>query len=75
MQLARTTPEQRVEMYEDVRSLIVPGFLAHSFSIGDARFAIRSLDRTDWTILRHRTHGLTEKRWRAWCTWPSKSSA
>jgi hypothetical protein len=67
MELAKTTPQQRSEIYEDVRSLIVPGFLAHSFSLRDARFALRSLDRADWVLLQHRTHGLGEKHWRAWC--------
>lgn len=67
MELAKTTPEQRSEIYEDVRKLIVPGFLSHSFSLGEARFSIRSLDKMDWEILQHRTYGLTVKHWRAWC--------
>ena len=67
MELAKTTPEQRAEIYDDVKSLIVPGFLSHSFSIGTARFVLRTIDRSDWTILEYRTHGLTEKEWRSWC--------
>lgn len=67
MELAKTTPEQRAEIYGDVRSLIVPGFLAHSVSIGSARFVLRSIDRADWNVLEYRTHGLTNKQWRSWC--------
>ena len=67
MQLARTTAEQRSEIYTDVRSLIVPGFLSHAVSIGRARFVLRSLDQADWLLLEYRTEGLTQKDWKAWC--------
>lgn len=67
MQLAKTTPEQRAGIYEDVRSLIVPGFLAHPVTVGDARFVLRSIDRADWSLLEFRTKGLSEKEWRTWC--------
>jgi hypothetical protein len=67
MELAKTTPQQRAEIYEDVKQLLVPGFLAHGFSIGPARFVMRSIDREDWTLLQYRTNGLQEREWRAWC--------
>lgn len=67
MELAKTTAEQRSEIYDDVRDMLVPGFLSHSFSLGEARFALRSLDREDWRVLQHRTYGATTKQWRSWC--------
>lgn len=67
MELAKTTPEQRAEIYEDVRTLVVPGFLAHPVSVGSARFVLRSIDRSDWEVLEYRTHGLNNKEWRSWC--------
>jgi hypothetical protein len=67
VQLARTTPEQRSEIYDDVRSLIVPGFLSHVVSVGTARFVLRTLDRADWELLEYRSWGLPTKEWKAWC--------
>jgi len=67
MELAKTTSEQRAEIYEDVRELLSPGFLAHSFSIGEAHFAMRSFDREDWDLLKYRTFGLNDRQWEAWC--------
>lgn len=67
MELAKTTAEQRAEIYDDVRALIVPGFLSHSVSIGAARFVLRTIDRADWQVLEYRTHGLGTKEWRSWC--------
>lgn len=67
MELAKTTPEQRAEIYDDVRSLIVPGYLAHGVSVGSARFVLRTIDRADWSVLEFRTYGQGEREWRAWC--------
>lgn len=66
MELATTTPEQRAEIYADVRSLIVPGFLAHHVQVDEARFCFRSLDREDWEVLQYRGHGQTDRQWKAW---------
>jgi hypothetical protein len=66
VELAPTTPEQRVEIYSDVRSLIMPGFLVHHVQVNEAKFCLRSLDREDWELLQHRTHGSTERHWKAW---------
>lgn len=66
MQLGATTPEQRHRIYEDVRSLISPGFLIHHVSINGARFVLRSLSDDDWFVLRTRTWGATVREWKAW---------
>lgn len=66
MQLPKTTPEQRQEIYADVRDLIVPGFLAHPVSVNGARFVLRTLDATDWYLLRYRAHGLVGREFKAW---------
>lgn len=66
VELAPTTPEQRAEIYADVRSLIVPGFLAHHVAVGETRLCLRSLDAADWDLLRYRVHGLAGQRWKAW---------
>jgi hypothetical protein len=66
MELAPTTPEQRAEIYEDVRSMLVPGFLSHHVQVDEARFCLRSLDREDWELLQHRGHGQSGLQWKAW---------
>lgn len=66
MQLSATTPEQRRVIYEDVRSLITPGFLVHHISINGTRFVLRSLSDDDWFVLRTRTWGASVREWKAW---------
>ena len=66
MQLQKTTPEQRTEIYEDVRLLLMPGFLAHPVSVNKVRLVVRSLDVSDWYVLRYRAEEATEHEWRAW---------
>lgn len=66
MDLAPTTPEQRAEIYEDVRSLIAPGFLAHPVAVGEVRLCLRSLDPVDWEVLQYRIHGQAERQWKSW---------
>lgn len=66
MQLTRTTPEQRVEIYEDLRQLITPGFLAHPVLVNGVSVVVRSLDFSDWYLLRYRAHGASEHEWQAW---------
>jgi hypothetical protein len=67
MELAKTTSEQRSEIYDDVRTLLVPGFLSQAVSIGSARFVMRSIDQADWDLLQYRAWGLGEHDWRSWC--------
>lgn len=66
--LPKTSAEQRAPIYNDVRDLIVPGFLTHHVSINGARFVLRTLDSSDWFLLKHRTHGASERDWMAWAT-------
>ncbi len=66
MQLVKTTSEQRSEIYEDLRQLLVPGFLAHPVSVNGVHLVLRSLDSSDWYMLRYRAHGSSEQQWRAW---------
>ena len=66
MRLHRTTPEQRANIYGDVRELIMPGFLAHPVSINGARFVLRTLDASEWHLLRYRTHGAKIQEFKAW---------
>lgn len=71
MQLPKTTSEQREDIYEDVRALIMPGFLAHPVEIQGTRFVLRTLDALDWRMLQYRAHGL---RGRSWVSWAVASS-
>jgi len=66
VQLPKTTSEQRATIYDDVKSLVTPGFLAHSVEVGEARFSLRSLDQADWFLLTHRAQGLFDKAWQSW---------
>jgi predicted small metal-binding protein len=66
VQLSTTTPEQRSAIYDDVRSLIAPGFLIHHVSVNGSRFVLRSLSDDDWLVLRTRTWGAPVKEWKAW---------
>lgn len=72
--LKPTTSEQREGIYEDVRSLLTPGFLSSSVTLGDITISVRSPNVTDFFVLQNRVGPLaTEHQWRAWmvatCTW------
>jgi len=58
VRLKRTSPEERTHLYDDVRSLLVPGFLTESIAIGDTRVSVRSLTRGDYYMLEQRAGSL-----------------
>lgn len=65
--LPDTTFEQRSPLYDDVRALVTPGFLAHSIDVNGVSFSLRSLGLGDFFMLRHRVgHKFEEDRWEAW---------
>ena len=66
MELVKTTAEQRAEIYEDVRMLLMPGFLTQSIKIGSLRLALRTLDTQDYYLLRARSFGLNERDQLSW---------
>lgn len=66
MQLNTTTPDERSVIYEDVRSLISPGFLVHHVDVNGTRLVLRSLSEDDWFVLRTRTWGAPVREWKAW---------
>ena len=66
MQLPKTTIQQRAGIYTDLRELLTPGFLAHPVTVNGVVFVLRSLDISDWYLLRYRAHGASEHGWRAW---------
>lgn len=67
MPLPQTTSEQRTVMYDDVRTLLVPGFISQSVEINGISLAMRSLNTSDFFILKHRV-GLQhrENSWKSW---------
>ena len=68
MKLPRTTPEQRQELYKDVRSLIWPGFIAQTVSVNGVGLALRTLSADDIDLLRWRVPAktFTIHEWKAW---------
>lgn len=64
--LPKTTPEQRSRFYEDVESLLSPGFLTHLVTVAGVRLHLRSLGTGDLFLLRSRTAGATAREWRVW---------
>lgn len=52
--LPRTEFEDRTPFYEDVRSLLTPGFLTEVVTIGGHRFALRTFTTEDFFLLRCR---------------------
>lgn len=64
--LPRTTPEQRARFYDDVESLITPGFLTHPVKVGGVNLQLRSLSSGDLFMLRARTANATAWEWRVW---------
>lgn len=66
MQLPQTTPQQRHEIYEDVRKLLRPGFLAHRVEINGSHFVLRSLNEHDWIFLQYRTTMDSVLEWKRW---------
>lgn len=66
MELVKTTAEQREGIYEDVRSLLVPGFLSQAVKIGDLRLSLRTLSEPDFFLLRNRAFGLEGKQQLSW---------
>lgn len=65
--LPDTTFEQRSPLYEDVRSLISPGFIAHPVDVNGVPMSIRSLGVGDFFLLKHRVgHKFDERRWQSW---------
>lgn len=63
--LPKTTFEQRSKIYQDLRSLITPGFLSISTKVSNHAFALRSLAPHDYNLLQHRVAGM-KGTWRAW---------
>jgi hypothetical protein len=64
--LPRTTPDQRARFYEDVESLLSPGFLTHTVMVKGVRLHLRTLGTGDLFMLRARTEGATVHDWRVW---------
>ena len=64
--LPRTTPKQRLPLYEDVETLISPGFLSHNVTVGSVRLAFRSLGPGDLFLLRSRLGYGSDNEWRMW---------
>jgi len=64
--LPRTTPEQRSRFYDDVETLLSPGFLTHTVVIADVRLQIRTLSPGDLFMLRARASGAASHEWRIW---------
>ncbi len=63
--LPKTTPAQRLRLYQDVDALISPGFLSHNVKIGRVKLALRTLGTGDLFILCHRT-GDDLEGWQEW---------
>jgi len=66
MQLPKTTPEQRAPMYEDLQTLLSPGFLAHGTTVNGTRVVQRSLNNNDWTLLQYRVDPNASNSWKRW---------
>jgi len=66
MQLAETTPEQRTEIYGDVRKLLHPGFLAHPVDVNGTRLVLRSFNENDWLFLQYRASDTSPVDWQRW---------
>lgn len=64
--LPKTTHDQRARFYEDVESLLSPGFLTHSVMASGVRFQMRSLNDGDLFMLRARTANASAWEWRCW---------
>lgn len=64
--LQPTTPKQRKPHYEDVESLLSPGFLTHTLSVGGTRLALRTLSPGDLFLLKTRAAGLPDREWQHW---------
>jgi|APSaa5957512622_1039677.scaffolds.fasta_scaffold04640_3 hypothetical protein len=64
--LPKTTPEQRHRLYEDVESLLSPGFLTHPVVIAGVRLQLRSMGPGDLFMLRARGEGGSNHSWRVW---------
>ena len=66
MLLPKTTIAQRGRFYEDVETLLSPGFLTHQVVVSGVKLQIRSLSSGDLFLLRARTEGGTSRQWREW---------
>ena len=66
MHLPKTTVEQRSRFYEDVESMLSPGFLSHQVLVSGVRLQLRSLSNGDLFMLRARTLGCDSREWRVW---------
>lgn len=62
--LRKTAPEQRAPFYEDIETLIAPGFLSKQASVHNVPFSFRSLYPRDLFLLRNWTSG--GRDWRTW---------
>jgi len=70
----RTNYDQRVEFYQDIESLITPGFLTHTVNVNHNQLVLRSLYPSDIFLIRHRINQRsTEPEWKSWwiasCVW------
>lgn len=65
IQLPETTYEQREQFYEDVESMLNPGFLSHSLRIGNLQISMRSPSPGDLFVLRQRASS-SESEWVMW---------
>jgi hypothetical protein len=64
--LKPTTFEQRSVLYQDILSLISPGFLSYQETIGDIVFSFRTLYPSDMETLRLRTQDQPLEVWKTW---------
>lgn len=51
----KSTADQRFEMYADVRAMLTPGFLTDSLAVNGIQIALRTFNRADYFLLRHRS--------------------
>lgn len=65
VRLPPTTAEQRSEIYEDLRSLLLLGFLCADIRVQGIPFTLRTLNPTEFRVLKHRVCG-RQGEWRPW---------
>jgi len=66
IRLPKTTPDQRLALYEDVEALISPGFLSHTVTINYALLSLRSLGPGDVHLLKARVATGFDDDWKVW---------
>lgn len=56
----------RSSMYEDIRTLLRPGFLAHPVTVNGCAMSMRTLSQDDLLLLNHRSENPYSKEWQNW---------